>query len=103
MALALHAQLLDIFRANKISLTKKEHEIIDPLEDIKDEPAIAAYIMHVRAIFVLLRTEAHFRMEIMLGALHGNHKYMSRQVASYHTIKHVIDHESMCQIHNPIS
>ena len=108
MALAMHAQLLAVFRAKTIDLTKSEHEIIDPLDDMKNEPAIAEYITHVRTLFVLLRTEAHFRMEIILSALHDNKEHMSRHIASYDLINQIIDvrlsrcRESMCKIRNPI-
>ena len=90
-ALEMHVHVNTSFRAELLELNTSEHEIVDPLDSMKREPAVAAYITQVQALYVLLRTESQFRQQIILCALHGNRDGVYRNVERYHSINRHID------------
>ena len=109
MTLAAHAHVSRMFRAEILELNINEREIVSPLEIFKKNPLIVQYITQVRALYVLLRTEAQFSQTIMLSTLHGHQEEAYRHVELRQTIERHIDEclsrcrEYRSQILDPIS
>ena len=86
-----HAHVNTSFRAELLKLNTSEREIVDPLESMKHEPAVAVYITQVQALYVLLRTELQFRQHYILCALHEHRDDVYRYAERCHSINQHIE------------